>query len=225
MAKILCVSKVTKYLQNKEKYTWSNSLFINCFIRYINISGVTDYTYLATTCSDESYYECLAKRFQRILSKKDFSSEKFNGSHCSFRDICSPFTLPFGEKRVPLCINDSVRHCYEEIIIQLEADQDVYCKKSWNIKEFKAEDFKSGHETDKTGLRFQFVLPQTTKDHMSKKPFKIIKKEYLIMNEMSLVGNIGGTLGMFVGFSFIGTIEWLMDILSKFKNHVKQTDM
>ena len=60
---------------------------------------------------------------------------------------------------------------------------------------------------------------------MSKKPFKIIKKEYLIMNEMSLVGNVGGTLGMFVGFSFIGTIEWLMDILSKFKNHVKQTDM
>ena len=56
---------------------------------------------------------------------------------------------------------------------------------------------------------------------MSRKPFKIIKKEYLILNDMSLIGNVGGTLGMFVGFSFIGTFEWLLDILSKVKNHIK----
>ena len=42
------------------------------------------------------------------------------------------------------------------------------------------------------------------------------------MNEMSLIGNVGGTLGMFVGFSFIGTVEWILDVFSRLKNHITQ---
>ena len=38
--------------------------------------------------------------------------------------------------------------------------------------------------------------------------FKTIKTEYLIISTLSLIGNVGGTMGMFVGFSFIGTSEW-----------------
>ena len=40
--------------------------------------------------------------------------------------------------------------------------------------------------------------------------FKTVKREYYIMSGLSFVGNIGGTLGMFVGFSFIGSAEWFM---------------
>ena len=169
-------------------------------------------------CTDESYYECLGKRFHRTLGQPIIGSEEN-----SFRDICAPFTLPFGENPVPLCRNDSIRRRYEETILQLEADQDKYCKKSCSTKEFKIEVRKqiSKYETNKFGFQYQFEVPKSTKDHMSRKPFKIIKKEYLILNEMSLIGNVGGTLGMFVGFSFIGTIEWLLDILSKVKNHIK----
>ena len=30
-----------------------------------------------------------------------------------------------------------------------------------------------------------------------------------------MVGNIGGTLGMFVGFSFIGALEWIIEVAYK----------
>ena len=31
---------------------------------------------------------------------------------------------------------------------------------------------------------------------------------------MSLVGVVGGTVGMFAGFSFVGIAEWLMEVAS-----------
>ena len=45
----------------------------------------------------------------------------------------------------------------------------------------------------------------------SYEPFKTIKEEYLIISWMSLLGNVGGTLGMFIGFLFIPTSEWAID--------------
>ena len=47
-------------------------------------------------------------------------------------------------------------------------------------------------------------------------PIKSIKKEHFTMSLMSLLGNVGGTLGMFIGFSFIGMSESLVNGLEKF---------
>ena len=41
------------------------------------------------------------------------------------------------------------------------------------------------------------------------------------MSFMGLVGNVGGTLGMFIGFSFVGTSEWFMDLVGKW--HSKES--
>ena len=35
------------------------------------------------------------------------------------------------------------------------------------------------------------------------------------MPGISLIGNVGGTLGMFVSFSFIGATEWFFDYAKK----------
>ena len=59
---------------------------------------------------------------------------------------------------------------------------------------------------------YQFELPKCNRDNRSKAPYKIVKQEYLVNSWISLlVGTIGGTLGMFVGISFIGTLEWIID--------------
>ena len=65
----------------------------------------------------------------------------------------------------------------------------------------------------KFSFAYDFVPPESTNDVRSKQIFKKIKKEYLLTNEISLVGNVGGTLGMFVGFSFIGTSESILAII------------
>ena len=38
-------------------------------------------------------------------------------------------------------------------------------------------------------------------------PVKMVWQEYYIMSGMTLVGIVGGTLGMFVGFSFIDSLS------------------
>ena len=62
------------------------------------------------------------------------------------------------------------------------------------------------------GFDYRFALPAATRDVRSKKPFKKVKREYWLMPLSTLVGNVGGTLGMFVGFSFIGTSERLISL-------------
>ena len=53
------------------------------------------------------------------------------------------------------------------------------------------------------------------KNHRSEEPYKTVRMEYLIMSGMSLVGNVGGMLGLFIGFSFLGISEWIVDGLAK----------
>ena len=67
----------------------------------------------------------------------------------------------------------------------------------------------------------------TTETTDSKAPYKIVKQEYLVNSWISLVGTIGGTLGMSVGFSLIGTFEWvngfvLSSILARLKRRVQK---
>ena len=68
-------------------------------------------------------------------------------------------------------------------------------------------------------FEYSFGFPHSTPVVRSYEPFKTIKKEYLIISWMSLLGNVGGTLGMFIGFSFITTSELAIDAgLSLWKN-------
>ena len=66
-------------------------------------------------------------------------------------------------------------------------------------------------------LEYRFVQPKWRRLLRSEAPFKTVHREMLKMSGMSLVGNVGGTLGMFIGFSFIGTSEWLMERIGKWQ--------
>ena len=82
-------------------------------------------------------------------------------------------------------------------------------------------------------FKYRFKPPRSSKDMRSSELFKLVSKEYLIMPLISFVGNVGGTLGMFVGFSFIGLTEWILRMLGRlatfatareFFKGLKQTD-
>ena len=71
-------------------------------------------------------------------------------------------------------------------------------------------------------MEYSFSLDRKSKGaeerlmkHRSEEPYKIVCKEYLIMSGISLVGNVGGMLGLFIGFSFLGISEWIVDGLTK----------
>ena len=61
-------------------------------------------------------------------------------------------------------------------------------------------------------IEYKFSVPLFILDHRSEEPFKTVMTEYYVTTGLSLVGNVGGTLGMFIGFSFLGTAEWLLNV-------------
>ena len=48
-----------------------------------------------------------------------------------------------------------------------------------------------------------------------------VHDEYLIYDDIGLIGSVGGTLGMFIGFSFSGIITCFFNFLKQFKWIVK----
>ena len=45
----------------------------------------------------------------------------------------------------------------------------------------------------------------------------VVYEEYFIYNTMGMIGSIGGTFGMFIGFSVTGFISSVIEFLKKFK--------
>ena len=87
------------------------------------------------------------------------------------------------------------------------------------MKEFRTEkgnaEVLSTHQDANRSFDFEayFELPDTTRDVRTDMPFKTIRTEYLLMSQMLLVGNVGGTLGVFIGFSIFGTSEWFIGVV------------
>ena len=46
----------------------------------------------------------------------------------------------------------------------------------------------------------------------------VVYEEYLIYDTIGLIGSVGGTMGMFIGFSFSGTISQIIAYISKLRS-------
>ena len=77
----------------------------------------------------------------------------------------------------------------------------------------------SGHDTI---IEYKIDLPYSSKETRTNEPFKTSHEEYFIWNTFTFVGTVGGTLGLFLGFSFQGTFDWLWGrLLQQFCNTEK----
>ena len=59
---------------------------------------------------------------------------------------------------------------------------------------------------------WSFAPPKTT----------ILYEEYLIYDTIGLIGSVGGTLGMFIGFSFSNALETLLNNMYSLKTKISQ---
>ena len=91
-------------------------------------------------------------------------------------------------------------------------------KRSCSIFTYKAQEKRltPGADNYTTTFGYDFNSPELT----------LIYDEYIIFDPVTLVGNIGGTLGIYVGFSIAGTINIIFEfarsmILNKDKDEDK----
>ena len=179
------------------------------------INEVTEYRKMEGSCSNQSYFECLADR----LVNMDHQWNK--KAHCQQWTLCSSLSLPpVGSHHIPICNRndgsgyfDSADSCFLELVSELRASQDIHCQKACRVKGYKVdtEPLISTNPPKDFTIQYRFGSQKFSWNRRSERVFKTVKQEEWKFSTISFVGNVGGTIGMFIGFSFIGTYEWLLD--------------
>ena len=199
-----------------------NSSFLY-YVQHISIVEINEYINMDAICSEDSYYECLAKRF--VSSDLGQVAKQVNGdlgcNFMQFENKCTPVSLQLEDGKIPICDSEEDSQCFINVLQELKRDQQDHCKKSCLVKEFVI-----SHNSENIGqptldwqegrfLKISLDLehPPGTRDIREDSLFKNVRTEYLILPWPALIANVGGTLGMFIGFSFIGTSEWMIDYL------------
>ena len=141
-------------------------------------------------CQDEAYYEC----FEAKMSKENFSECP---TKCSAISTYSDL--------MPICQTKEEFECANEIALKIQNDNSSQrCLPScrivnYSVKHTYSEDTESDQAKRDIFIRYHVEGPKMLE-----------LNEYVIYDFGAMLGSIGGTLGMFVGFSFAGCFSFLL---------------
>ena len=162
-----------------------------------------------TECEENSAYHCLVKKYI-----KTFKCEQWTDG-CIPRNFYESLN-PFFDKKTFLCEGeiDQSSNCSKQLLFDII--QSNRCKNPCSTTEFIGKvSFEGEIENIPMNHRTWF-------SYNIKAPAMIsVQKQYLIYDFEGLVGSVGGTLGMFIGFSFINIIT---HILAFFQNQLENKD-
>ena len=114
--------------------------------------------------------------------------------------------------RVPSSSHDELDSiCADFVLKKMRDSQKEYCKKLCQVTEYTVRDetwknnIEDCNDSSKNwfSIEYMFGSPDASKESRTQHPFKTVHEEYFILNGRGLVGNVGGTLGLFTGFSFV----------------------
>ena len=148
-------------------------------------------------CQDGGYYEC----FHSKLISEDYS-------HCPKKCLAISTTV---SDTLPLCQTEKEYQCAYEIVKKLHADNSsTKCLPSCTRIDFKQLlDYKEDQDLP-TARRNIFIKYSLQNDKMK------VEEEFLLHDFVDMLGSIGGTLGMCIGFSFVGLSSFLLNHLQIF---------
>ena len=145
-------------------------------------------------CTKESFYECLENRLL-----------KYGIGKC--KTLCSPISLPKG--KIPVCMTLEDKKCSKEIFITIfqnitRNECPRPCESiGFSVKNNWIVNLEKSH-------KFRFVYEFLINEQLQ------VYEEYLIYDIISLVGSVGGTLGIFVGFSLKELFSNICNILQNY---------
>ena len=156
------------------------------------------YQYLATNgeCSQEAFYECLS----RLLALRLGDSK------------CSIVSFPL----LPICNNNETNYASYMALGEIWAKVESFsafkkelCPKLCTTVDYEGELAISGL------IKFYHIKTSATYifEYKFKQSSVIVYKEYIIYDTISMIGSVGGTLGMCIGFSFTGLVAHVINLL------------
>ena len=140
-------------------------------------------------------------------------------------NVCSPLSLPgdisickteaaecwreIKEFIIPKCMTKKSCHVYE-----YEINKDILI---WDLnKRMKLDNGTTTKMLDSDDIDNTIILDlridllDWSKGYRTRELSLDVYTEYYLLTGVSLIGNVGGQLGLFIGFSFLGTWVWLM---------------
>ena len=146
---------------------------------------------------------------------------------------CLPISTPI--KKMPICQTNTPWFCKEAI---LQAQQECVGLMPCITEEYTAgvDDVWTSKESSTKQLMMAFLLDKVVEElledqqrkyffwieltsdkqkpnrHYSDKIQKFVHREYLVWTDIGMVGNIGGQLSLWVGFSFTGLAAGILNV-------------
>ena len=190
----------------------------------LKISKIRETRYLPQKSQNKlSYYQCLSSKLERELTCQ---SPNMTANQ---RNPCSSYTLPTPTKfnDLPECDNAELATCKSNALIALHSREEV-CKQDVEkfgiIKEFKIqEQHVFNYYKNHFGFRILMYAPESPDRGLRISTlYKEVFTETPLIDYFQIIGTIGGTLGMMVGFSFFGCIEWIGPRLNHLLNKISK---
>jgi len=121
---------------------------------------------------------------------------------------CTPISLPAFKENLPDCQTKEELQCDQEMESNLWMSLKLEdCPRPCSVLQY-TEKGVTHQSTDHHTISFAFQF--IWHDHL------IVHEEYLIYDLVGMVGSVGGTLGMFIGFSFSNVISYILSIVKQY---------
>ena len=148
-------------------------------------------------CSEHGFYNC----FHDDLMKQDFD-------HCPRK--C--YSISANRNTEPICTTLDEFQCSHNVTKTLKAESN--CKPGCTLIDFGLE---SEYQED---LDAPDAKRNVTLAYKVLNPIIKVEEEYLIQDFVGMLGSIGGTLGLFIGFSFSGAISFVLHHIQRIMERV-----
>ena len=143
-------------------------------------------------CQESSFYEC-------------FEAKLFYQNYTQCPRKCAPISTP--SNIMPLCESSEEFKCAFEIAKIVRNDNSLdKCQPSCTIVDYNQRKIYQEDKNEKRKVTFAYRIQETIMK---------VEEEYLIQYFVGMLSSIGGTLGMFVGFSFVGLLSFVLDHLQR----------
>ena len=157
----------------------------------------TRYQYL--TCSQQSYYQCLGERL------KDETNFQNCSTYCTH--LVMKALVDLGPKKsMPICRSNKDNFCSFWSIKGILYSQDICPLTSCHHTHYYMRQYHFHPYENESDVEFILNFPSTNVR---------VYDEYLVYDMIGVVASIGGSLGLFIGFSFKDLILCVIDKIFK----------
>ena len=162
-------------------------------------------------CQKESYYDCIASELDR-----------FDFKQTSCRKKCIPRMFSYDRNySTPFCQNKKDDRCARNIFVSFVGKVknnftkkiSMKCHNSCNILQYSALEVQNVQGTYNKNISYdsyEFMYVFGNSDNRMR-----AYHEYLIYDAINMIGSVGGTFGLFIGFSMTGVVAWVIEFFKK----------